>query len=364
LGPSPALLLEDAATNLLPYSEDFSHWSTIGTVTVTPGQPDPFGGTAATLISDVDSGVSAAVYYTGWVPPANDSYVYSIFLAQDPSSSVNIFRVYDVTSASTLADATVTWSGGVPTVALRSGTGTPGNVEGPYLDAAGRSWYRVSLQVPGIVAAHTQRVYLYPTDATVSLTGSVYAFGAQVERYYVPTSYIRTAGAAVTRSADTLSYAIGFPPQAMTIYTDLFDLGLVAQAPSGGVPRGAQLGSNDATYDTLFGWIIASSHYAGRHNATPSGGNVTSTPGGTQPARGQRVEVRTVMQADGSVICGTAIQGAAESVGSATSALALIGAWATQTLTVAAVGTKYALALRSLRIAAGVRTMDQMRQAL
>jgi hypothetical protein len=90
--------------------------------------------------------------------------------------------------------------------------------------------------------------------------------------------------------------------------------------------------------------------------------NVTSSRD-LNPAYGDRMEVRAVLNADGSVQLGASKNGGAETLGSASAANALAAAWSTPTLvSVGCIGANGQgnILLRSLIISAGVQDLATM----
>lgn len=191
-------------SNLLPYSEDFSTWTDVGGVTVTGGQPDPTGGTSGTQLSDPVAGGSNArrsdVTFTG-----NGTKAVSVYGKYINAADSRI-SVFDITAGTHRRRINIAWNAGaVPTVTGTEGAGTIHPVV-----ALGEGWYRIEFGADSIVAANTNKVYLYPSFGA---TGSTYFFGVQAENAAVPTSYTRTAGAAVsTLTASCCPELTGWSP--------------------------------------------------------------------------------------------------------------------------------------------------------
>lgn len=187
------LVPEPQRTNHVTYSDDFTQWEAVNAPTITGGQADPMGGMGACLIADNDVGaqyVRTSVSLTG-----DGAKAVSIFLKvgvmQAPQGSQ--VALEDTTAAINRLSAVVTWSAGVPVVAITTGQ---------YLgyESWGSGWYRLLFTAVGVVAANSHRFVLRPAWSTVE-QGNVYAFRAQVEDAPVPSSGIKTTGAPVTRPA-------------------------------------------------------------------------------------------------------------------------------------------------------------------
>ena len=175
---TPALLLERAQTNRVIWSEKFSTWTSVGTVTQTSAQADPKGGTAAWLIQDASTaelrGKTLAVTLTATSRPG-----VSLFMRQGTTASTAgvLFRLRATTAAANRASVTVTWSSGKPTATI--GTGSSWLAPEAYRGG----WWRISLRGTTLVSTgQTHQVQLYPSGTTaVGLKGNVYVYGAQVE---------------------------------------------------------------------------------------------------------------------------------------------------------------------------------------
>ena len=102
-------------------------------------------------------------------------------------------------------------------------------------ESYGNGWYRISV-TSSASASNAAEIRLYPSNVNTLLTNSVgtssfagdgtsgiYVWGAQLEAGSFPTSYIITAGAAASRSADVASIptsAFGYNADKGTLYVD------------------------------------------------------------------------------------------------------------------------------------------------
>lgn len=183
LGTGGGTPLINASAQLVVDTENFGNWSVTGTVGRTSGQTDPLGGTAAYLL-DSNAGASddirQVVTFTGDATKA-----FSVYMRAGTSSKSALF-IIDTTAAVTRHLVDANWSGGVPTLATVSGSGTLYSV----VDAGG-GWYRLEVTAAGIVAANSNRFGIYP-DRSGGL-GTVYVFGANAWNSLTPSSYVGTS---------------------------------------------------------------------------------------------------------------------------------------------------------------------------
>ncbi len=176
-------------------------------------------------------------------------------------------------------------------------------------------------------------------------------------------SVIATTTVAVTRAADSLSFPFLPVPQAMTVYVDAIDL-MVAPSPA---PSMCHIGGVNAGSGPAF----VPSKSGGKYQLYVSmlvGTSVSQQAAAT--SYGSRIELRSFITVSGGLVTATIGQStdsAAETVAADGGSITLGAGWngAPNTrLYVAAMGdgTQNAfLALRSLKIAAGVQTMATMR---
>lgn len=200
-----ALLIETARENLVE-SQDFADW-TPGTITVTPGQRDPFGGFTATKLTTPTTGIKVKypVVFTGDGPKA-----ISIYVRQDTSIEHDV-GIYDTTAGVARHQVAIVWSAGIPEAITGAGSGVICEVE-----EVAFGYWRIGFNAEGIVAANTHEMRFYPgVDGGV---GSVYVFGAQAEDGAYPTSYIATDGDVGTRAVDTFYLDKAPEPQAFAAY--------------------------------------------------------------------------------------------------------------------------------------------------
>lgn len=173
----PTLLLEEQRTNLIFPSENLASTLWVkNTVTVTSGQTDPRGGTAAFLVSDAST-VAQGSLTRLLASTASTNRTFSWFLKQGTTNHANgqtcILR--STNGASTYVRWNLTWSSGKPTATTNKG------VLLPVVRWRG-GYYRFAARSTGSLSTGNYRVHLFPAvGGGVGAVGNVYAFGCQVE---------------------------------------------------------------------------------------------------------------------------------------------------------------------------------------
>jgi len=352
---TPGLLLEGTRTNLLLQSENFgATWATVGTPTRTVAAK-LCGVLTLDLLGDDDGtaleGYTQPASFTG-----NAAKAVSLHLAAGTSTST-VVRLRDTTAAADRLLAVITWSAGVPTVTMTTGTNL-GGTNGEFLSDG---VYRFRFQTTAVTAANVNSVQLYPATTSglaVATTGTVYAGGMQAENALFPSSYLPTTTATVTRNADSCSLVCNVVPRALTLYgkarslqPSVFDGSFLAA-----------LGTAAGTRLTVHRTSGAAS-LTGTHRS--AAGTVTSAAAATVVLN-NLLEWRTVLGADGSLQQFASVNGAAETSGSASAANALDAAWAAQTLYLNQDPTpanQGFLVLFALRLAAGAEPIAVLRAA-
>jgi len=145
-----------------------SAWTAIGTPTRTAAAATASDGSPLDLVGD-DTAAAAEGYYKAVTFTGDTTKVFA-FRYKQGSSTQSIVEVYDNTASAAIGQASITWSGGVPTV-----TPVVGSVIANV--SLGGGLYRCVMWTTTATAAHTNRVRVFPatTNAySVNPTGDLY----------------------------------------------------------------------------------------------------------------------------------------------------------------------------------------------
>lgn len=225
----------------------------------------------------------------------------------------------------------------------------------------GATWTTVTVTAGWTRVLYTQAAVTNPTVGFRLVTNgdSIAVDYAQCESAGFATSPIATGATAVVRAADVFSTAYTVPPQPMTLYCDAYQniaTSVVTAASIG-------IGSNSGVAVRLQLFQAATTNFTtcSTHNgvASRSGANTQA------PVFGDRLEQRGVLFTDGSVQAGSSVNGAAENVGTQSATNTPLGsAFGVLTMFIGNLSnatTPAFFAVRSIKIALGVRSLQDMR---
>jgi len=196
-GTVKGLLIEEARTNLLTYSEDFSNaaYSKTDCSVTSNATTAPDGTTTADKLSFATTNNSFHFISKGITMGAESHTVSAFFKAGEvASASIFLSRGGNVGGSFNLSTG----------VATASGTGNTANM----VDV-GNGWYHCSVTNDGSTDIDNSIRLGIGNGALSSFVGvigqGIFAWGAQLEAGAFPTSYIPTTGATATRAADVAS---------------------------------------------------------------------------------------------------------------------------------------------------------------
>ena len=198
-GACPSLLLEPTSTNKIQYSEDFSnaYWAKSGS-SVAGGFVSPSGDTSAFKLVESASNGEHFVKHTS-LTVADDKYSFTIFAKAGGNSKLRV-RGENFFDNVTGADFDLT---------AKTATNLSEGVNAKIVEIS-NGWFKCTFTSlsNGIVGNSGHfGIYLLDDNGDVSWLGDgtngVYIYGAQLEQQSYATSYIKTEGTVITRSADS-----------------------------------------------------------------------------------------------------------------------------------------------------------------
>jgi len=232
-GESLGLLIEEARTNSLTYSEDLSNaaWTVDSGGTLVVNQAvSPAGTLTADFMREGTSSAAPRLSRTSPFNPSGSAFTYSIYV-KSYGTKRNIFLLAQEASNAFYAHFDIV--AGTVVQSAGSGTGTLSNAS---IQSVGNGWFRISIS--GSISGSTS-VYVIANLEAVGTTGfgagaytgdgfsGGFFWGAQLETSgsSFATSYIPTVASTVTRNADAASmtgtnFSSWFNYGAMTIYAE------------------------------------------------------------------------------------------------------------------------------------------------
>ena len=213
-----SLLLEPQRTNLFQRSEEFdnAYWSK-SRATVTANQvTSPDGNVNADYLEQQSGQTNRGAAFR-LITYSAASYSLSVFAKKKEKTFINL-------SEASTGSIKATWFD------LDNGVvGTTNASHTAKIEDYGDGWYRCSIVFTANAGSASTLFYLSDTDnsTTVTDSGGIYIWGAQLEVGSYATSIIKTSGSAVTRNAD--SYYVDNIGQT-TAYTIFIDYNNLEQA--------------------------------------------------------------------------------------------------------------------------------------
>ena len=188
-----SLLVEPMRTNLVTYSEDFSQWTTEGSIEATDNfitSPDGTQNATKLQLTGSSSGTDGKISFA--VSPSATTHTFSVFAKKGNHDYIYIWINMTVGSNITrwinLDDGSVNVGSGTATVTTTSFS---------------NDWWKIEYTFD---ATNMSKIKFEVADDGVSTgTGgdNIYVWGAQLEQGSYETSYIPTSGSTVTRNQET-----------------------------------------------------------------------------------------------------------------------------------------------------------------
>jgi hypothetical protein len=194
-----SLLLENQATNLITYSEDFSNaaWDKSNSSITSNSVISPDGSLNADLLQETTANGSHSIRQNAGGLTTGQSYTYSIFVKEYKQGAKRDIRFF---------------VGGVNTSGIFSFDSKSfynTNFDNTKVENYGNGWYRLSITDIVPATSFNNIIILYNNTSNYTGDGEsgVYFWGAMLEQGSYPTSYIPTSGSTVTRTADVCNNA-------------------------------------------------------------------------------------------------------------------------------------------------------------
>jgi hypothetical protein len=200
-------LIEEARTNLLTYSEDFSNvaWTKANSSVSANAVEAPDGETTADKLVEDGTAANTHVFTQTVSVSAETDYAFSVFAKKEELTLIQLVFGIGTINGNYYAN-------------FNLASGELGNNNFPagsaIIEDCGNDWYRCSVigtissgestANPFVVLLEADTASRFPTYDGDGTSG-LYLWGAQLEAGAFPTSYIPTTTAAVTRNADVIT---------------------------------------------------------------------------------------------------------------------------------------------------------------
>lgn len=209
------ILLEGARTNLATYSGDMSNgvWSAVNLTKTAAAAVAPDGTTSYTKLEVTTTAATYSV--RGFSGITNQAYTWSVFAKKGSAATDgNVFAMYDVGTATTIAQASINYDTGELTVV--SGTWSAQKIR------TGEYRIRVTATASGLGDLN---VYFGWAGASDTVGKYNYVWGGQLEAGSFASSYIPATSGSATRAADSLTFPTSpwFNASAGTFFAEVSD---------------------------------------------------------------------------------------------------------------------------------------------
>ena len=352
-------LLEDTRTNGWSFPEDLSNavWSKVRTTIVSNDIAAPDGKMTADKVEETAAGSNTY----------GISRDFSAGLTDNTDTTVSVYAKAD--ERTIIYIETVSRNNTTLRTWFNLGTGaigTQGHTSKAWMSTTlVDDWYRCSIafDVESGVTNDTVRINLTDADNVTNYTGvlgsGAHFWGLDVEEDQAsPSSYVDG-----TRVVETFFDEFLPVPQEMTAYLKFIELGNSSIPASGSDVYLSKIGGSVFGGDPR--WVAAFWDASGQAYGTAHDNGTTTSQAalGVAPVYGDTVELRSVLNADGSVLIGQSINEAAETTANNATAPTLQGAWADTRRYLNSSGAlnQGLTGIISDKIESGTQTMAQMR---
>ena len=206
-GTVKGLLIEEARTNLVTYSNDFTHssWTKNQSTITEAASVSPDGGTSASEY--LITGSSGYLQHVSTVV-ANTNHTSSCYIKKGLTGGSAQWLQIVFRDGSSGLQGWFDISNGV--IGSTSTFGTGSVLQGTLIEDVGGGYFRCS--ATGSVPSTSGRMQVYQVTANGSnsrdQTNGIYIYGAQLEAGAFPTSYIPTISSTATRAADVATIPV------------------------------------------------------------------------------------------------------------------------------------------------------------
>jgi len=191
-GSCPSLLLEPSSTNLITYSEDLSGMQVAfgGVISLDTSVINPTGNSGSYFIYDSDGGGVSRFRVSSPGFNIGDKLSYSLFVKSESNSTLELGGNYGGESCSF-------------NVGTKSLISQGSAVDSYKIISISEEWTRYVVNTTFTNTFSGNPYPFFTTNATFS--EKIYVWGHQLEQQSYATSYIPTAGTAISRTADSAS---------------------------------------------------------------------------------------------------------------------------------------------------------------
>ena len=270
------LLVEEARTNLIYQSEDFTDSNWFSSEMLAFGS-----GSTSNAIAAPNGTITADLI----VPSTTSSNLHWIRHAVAGQTVGNDYTISVYVKAAGYTTCSLRMVGTNAPITNFDLSAETANQSSATITNVGNGWYRCTLT--GEATASTVWHYIYPNQQATFAgdgTSGIYIWGAQLEAGSFPTSYIKTTGSTATRSADVASIDtddFGYNKAEGTV---VCEFNINYEDGGSGFPRVWEIGNNSSSADRINIYIAeGNGNLAGgvNTNGVGVGGTLKTNTGGS-----------------------------------------------------------------------------------